>query len=254
MVWNEQDHPRKDDGKFTFKNGGSTNKTSKEILFEKSNKEKEIQATKQKRKNELLDILKDKATPADILYADNEKLEKKIEEYGLKGKLTGGASEITKNSMSNPKTIEKARKFIHGKEGFRENAYKDQAGIWTIGYGHTGLVDGKTINANTKISKEKAEELYINDFKNHIKPLANIKTPLSENQKVALSSLIYNVGAKEFEDSKMYKKIQAGDLKGAANEFDDWNKVTINGKKTYSKGLANRRAKEKELFLTPDRE
>ena len=84
MVWNEQDHPRDDDGKFTFKNGGVTNKTNKEILFEKSNKQKELQTTKQKRKNELLDILKDKATPADILYADNEKLEKKIKEYGLK--------------------------------------------------------------------------------------------------------------------------------------------------------------------------
>ena len=35
MVWNEADHPRDEDGKFTFKNGGviSTNKkTPAEIL------------------------------------------------------------------------------------------------------------------------------------------------------------------------------------------------------------------------------
>ena len=27
MVWNEQDHPRDDEGKFTFKNGGSSSNT-----------------------------------------------------------------------------------------------------------------------------------------------------------------------------------------------------------------------------------
>lgn len=104
MVWNEQDHPRDDDGKFTFKNGGVTNKTNKEILFEKSNKQKELQTTKQKRKNELLDILKDKATPADILYADNEKLEKKIKEYGLKEKMTTNVNKtLWDNPVNNPK-------------------------------------------------------------------------------------------------------------------------------------------------------
>ena len=97
MSWNEQDHPRDDDGKFTFKNGGrisAPNKTNKEILFEKSRKQKENDSLKQKRKNELLDTLKDKATPADILYGDEKSLSKKIKEYGLDGKMTGGASEV----------------------------------------------------------------------------------------------------------------------------------------------------------------
>ncbi|MBR5303245.1 MAG: hypothetical protein IKU37_00270 [Candidatus Gastranaerophilales bacterium] len=101
MGWNEQDHPRDDDGKFTFKNGGrisAPNKTNKEILFEKSRKQKENDSLKQKRKNNLLDILKDKAKPADILYGDEDSLNKKIKELGLDGKMTGGASEAIWNN------------------------------------------------------------------------------------------------------------------------------------------------------------
>ena len=47
-----------------------------------------------------------------------------------------------------------------------------------------------------------------------------------------------------------------GDIKGAANEFDKWvyvkNKNT--GKKEVSQGLVNRRKREKDLFLKPDKE
>ena len=86
MLWNEQDHPREENGQFAFKNGGKTNSSKenpKDILYQKSIKQKEIETIKQKRKNELLDILKDKATPADILYGDEKSLSKKIKEIGI---------------------------------------------------------------------------------------------------------------------------------------------------------------------------
>ena len=86
MSWNEQDHPREENGQFTFKNGGkaSSNKENpKDILYQKSRKQKEIETIKQKRKNELLDTLKGKATPADILYGDEKSLSKKIKEIGI---------------------------------------------------------------------------------------------------------------------------------------------------------------------------
>lgn len=91
MIWEESKHPRDDDGKFTFKNGGvegSSSKTTKDFLFEKSKKQKEIETQKQKRKNELLDILKDKATPADILYGNEESLNKKIRNYAQENENT----------------------------------------------------------------------------------------------------------------------------------------------------------------------
>ena len=99
MIWNEQEHRRDDGGQFTFKNGGkaSSNKENpKDILYQKSRKQKEIETIKQKRKNELLDTLKDKATPVDILYGDEKSLSKKIKEFRLNGKMTGGASGVDK--------------------------------------------------------------------------------------------------------------------------------------------------------------
>ena len=50
----------------------------------------------------------------------------------------------------------------------------------------------------------------------------------------------------------MYKKIQAGDIEGAANELDNWDNIRVNGTLKKVKGLKIRRKKEKELFLRPD--
>ncbi len=145
--------------------------------------------------------------------------------------------------------IARAREFIQGSEGFKACAYKPTPNdVWTIGYGHTGLVDGKPITKGMVITKEKAEELYRNDFKAHSAPIKKVKVSLTGNQKIALASLIYNIGAGAFDNSTLLKKLNNGDYKGASDEFDKW--VYQNGKKL--KGLVNRRKREKELFLTPD--
>lgn len=145
--------------------------------------------------------------------------------------------------------IAQAREFIQGSEGFKACAYKPTPNdVWTIGYGHTGLVDGKPITKGMVITKEKAEELYRNDFKAHIAPIKKVKVSLTGNQKIALASLIYNIGGGAFDNSTLLKKLNNGDYKGASDEFDKW--VYQNGKKL--KGLVNRRKREKELFLTPD--
>ena len=100
-MWNEQDHPRDDDGKFTFKNGGSSANTKErpaDILYrdEKIKAEKDRQEAEYKSK--LLNILGDKAKPTDVLYGTTKELEEKVKEYGLqdklKGTMTGGASGI----------------------------------------------------------------------------------------------------------------------------------------------------------------
>ena len=161
-------------------------------------------------------------------------------------------SDKNNNGIFSAEEIKQAREFIAESEGFRDVAYQDSKGVWTIGYGHTGKVDGKPITKGMKISKEKAEELYSEDFINHIKPLEKIQTKLTKNQKIALESLIYNVGASGFLKSNMYKKIQAGDIEGAANELDNWDNITVHGVKRPVKGLTIRRKKEKELFLRPD--
>ena len=230
MTWQEEKHPRDDEGKFTFKNGGSstTKETQAELLYGKLTKaEKEKSQTK----NKLLQELGNNATPADILYGDNESLMKKIE-TNKKQKIDNANFSIDE--------IEKAREFIQGKEGLKLEAYKDTGGVWTIGYGHI-----KNVKQGDKITKEEAEKLYAQDFVEHIKPLNNVKVSLSKNEKIALASFIYNVGSNAFKNSTLLKKLNNGDKKGAAEEFDKW--IYDNGK--IQKGLVNRRKKEKNLFL-----
>ena len=228
-IWDESEHPRDNDGKFTYKNGGATSDGSKEKSLSR----------------------------ADILYPTMKS--KKSD-----GIITGGAASIdtVDNTVFSDKALKKTRSFITKAEDFKADAYKDQAGKWTIGYGHTGKVDGKEIVAGMKITQEKADELYRKDFEIYSRTLKHVKVPLTENEKVALTSFIYNVGEPRFLSSSVFSKINQGDRKGAADAMLLYNKVTqkkeVNGKiisvKVFSQGLYNRRIKERNLFLTPDEE
>ncbi len=66
------------------------------------------------------------------------------------------------------------------------------------------------------------KELKKQDFKEHSSYLKYVKVPLNENEKIALTSLIYNIGPNAFIKSTLLKKLNAGDKKGAADEFDRW--------------------------------
>ena len=50
----------------------------------------------------------------------------------------------------------KTAEFICEFEGFREYAYKDSAGIWTVGYGQTYFNDGRKVLQFDKISKNES--------------------------------------------------------------------------------------------------
>lgn len=121
-MFREEEHPRDNDGKFTFKNGGSESsalKTPAEILYSGTIKQKEVREKELKYKNKLLDILKDKATFADVLYADTDKLERKIKELGL---ITGGASDIKSSTGNWQKPVEYQR--ISSPYGWRYHPIK----------------------------------------------------------------------------------------------------------------------------------
>ena len=53
--------------------------------------------------------------------------------------------------------------FIRQLEGEKLTAYPDIVGIWTIGVGHTGFVDGKPVARGMAITKEKSKELLTAD-------------------------------------------------------------------------------------------
>ena len=125
-------------------------------------------------------------------------------------------------------------------------AYKCPAGVWTIGYGHTGTVDGKLIGSGMTISAAKATELLKKDLASFEAAVNGCVTaPITQNMFDALVSFSFNVGAGALRRSALLRKLNAKDYNGAADEFPLWNKA---GGKVLN-GLVRRRMAEKELFL-----
>jgi len=133
-------------------------------------------------------------------------------------------------------------------EGNKLKAYKDQGGVWTIGYGSTFNIDekrpvkeGDTITEATALRWLKTITA---DLQANIKKL--ILVPVTQNQLDSLTSLAYNIGPTAFAESTLLEMLNAGKPKiQVADQFLRWNKV----KKVVNQGLVNRRLKERELFL-----
>lgn len=127
-------------------------------------------------------------------------------------------------------------------EGYKATTYRDPVGILTACYGHTGpeLRMGQTFTQNECNAYLEA------DLKTATAAVDRlVKVKLSTNERNALISFVYNVGEGNFASSTLLKKLNAGDRKGASNEFGRW----VNAKGVRLQGLVNRRAAERDLFL-----
>ena len=134
------------------------------------------------------------------------------------------------------------------KQGNEHVAYQDSAGIWTIGYGHTG-----NVQPGDKISQEEADRLLLGDTQAATDAVDKLVTyQMNPSQRAAVTSLVFNVGAGAFSRSKALQHLNAGNLEGFQTEAFDaevgFTKATIDGKKKKLDGLVNRRAKERGLF------
>jgi len=129
-------------------------------------------------------------------------------------------------------------------EGFSSKPYLCPAGVPTIGYGSTHYSDGTKVTMNDKpITKETADALLLNYVLNEINPHIRDLT-LTDNQKEAITSLIYNIGWPAFSKSKCYKAIKAGDM---CTAYVEWEWIKGGGK--VLPGLIKRRAEEKYMFF-----
>lgn len=128
-------------------------------------------------------------------------------------------------------------------EGCRLEAYQDQAGIWTIGFGQTGF----GIREGTTISPGVAEAM-LKDTLSHLADdlFTLVGWRLNQNQYDALISFTYNVGLSAFKASTMLKDILAYRIPEAAEEFLRWNHVGG----IVAEGLTRRREAERSLFLS----
>jgi lysozyme len=137
-------------------------------------------------------------------------------------------------------------------EGLRLNAYRDSAGVWTIGYGSTRYHDGRVVKPGDKLVNEnQADALFSNTLGQYVIAVNDFVTAiLSQNQFDALVSFTYNEGIGALKRSTLLKKLNAGDYDGAADQLLLWNKITdpITGNKIVLDALIKRRAKERRLF------
>ena len=158
---------------------------------------------------------------------------------------------------SNAYTISKfGKKQIMQRESCSLTVYKDNTG-YSIGYGHR-LKNGENYK---KISKAKAEQLFMEDIKsveasvNRL--LKNVKFKPSQNFIDGLADLVYNCGETGVKKSEFYKRLLKCRVKDGKVNPNDLN-FTVAAVKTMrlpaahtglQKGVAKRRYETHKLML-----
>ncbi|EDD7982969.1 glycoside hydrolase family protein [Salmonella enterica subsp. enterica serovar Kottbus] len=130
-------------------------------------------------------------------------------------------------------------------EGCKLTAYTDSRGVWTIGTGHTGRVDGVAVGKNMTITQDTADRLLRDDLSWVERCITErVTVPLNQNQYDALCSLIFNIGANAFTGSRVRRYLNAGNYTAAADAFLKWSRAGSN-----PTILAPRRGRERAMFL-----
>lgn len=137
-----------------------------------------------------------------------------------------------------PNGINLIKKF----EGCKLNAYLDQAGVPTIGYGST-----EGVRLSMTITQDEAEKM----LKDHLDVVCHnvsgmLKVEVDQNQFDALCSFAYNLGCAALKRSTLLSLLNQGDFDGAAEQFPKW--CMAGG--VENAGLKRRRIAEQELFLS----
>ena len=124
----------------------------------------------------------------------------------------------------------------------RLEAYRDVAGVLTIGYGHTG----SNISEDDRISEYWARELLRKDLGATAAAVRRLHVARTQGQFDALVSFAFNLGIGRLNRSTLLKVIRNGGSKAAiTHEFKRW--VYADGKKL--KGLELRREWETKRFF-----
>ncbi|HBD3034697.1 TPA: lysozyme [Citrobacter koseri] len=113
--------------------------------------------------------------------------------------------------------------FLQEKEGNTLVAVMDPGGVWSLCRGVT-RIDGKPVVKGMKVTQAKCDQ--VNAIERD-KALAwvdrNIKVPLTEPQKAGIASFCpYNIGPGKCLPSGFFRKLNAGDRKGACAEIRRW--------------------------------
>lgn len=129
-------------------------------------------------------------------------------------------------------------------EGCELSAYADQAGVWTIGYGHTG----SGVYAGLTITQEQAEAFLRSDLAAAVSCVNSLVTSeIVQCQFDALVDFTFNLGCASLANSTLLRYVNGGDFADAANQFLRWDHV----RGVVVPGLLLRRQAEVRLFNSP---
>jgi lysozyme len=137
---------------------------------------------------------------------------------------------------------------ILGWEGFSALPYRDEAGVWTQGYGETRGVTA----SSPPVTREVAAAAVLRRADEFGKQIDRcIRAPLTQNQYDAILSATYNVGGSLVCGSTLQRLANAGDSAGMCSQLLRWNKLrdARTGQLRVSNGLDNRRKAEYALCV-----
>jgi lysozyme len=126
-------------------------------------------------------------------------------------------------------------------EGCSLTAYKDQVGVWTIGYGHTG----PDVTSGLTITQDQAQALLAQDVGNAAACVNKVVAiELTQDEFDALVDFVFNLGCAALLGSTLLRDINAGNFADAAQQFLLWDHAGG----VVIPGLLRRRQAESGLF------
>jgi lysozyme len=130
-------------------------------------------------------------------------------------------------------------------EQLRLLAYQDGGGVWTIGWGHTGVDAAPGVS----ITPVRAEQLLASDIamaEVAVKRALGPTVELAQAEYDALVSFTFNLGQGALMQSELLRRIRVHDTPRIAFEWMRW----VHDDGNFVKGLARRRASELAMYLS----
>ena len=132
-------------------------------------------------------------------------------------------------------------------EGLRQYAYYDPPGILTVCYGST-----TDVQRGKQYSLDECKARLDADMLNAVQTVERCAPGLPAPVLAAFGDAVYNIGPRIACDpvnSTAARMLKAGNIAGACNQLQRWDKARIAGLMVALPGLTKRRAKERDLCL-----
>jgi lysozyme len=133
---------------------------------------------------------------------------------------------------------------IQAFEGYSPGPMPDQAGVMTIGFGHTVGVTAET----PSMTREEAVAQLFDDMAEVSQYVTKVVGVVPQYVFDAFCSFAFNIGLAGFRSSTVLREHLAGNHSAAIAGFLLWDDIHVDGVLTQDPGLLNRRINEAALY------